>query len=81
MTNESKEKVLQYIFNNDPLGILNDNLPTELIHTGGGCWVRPVQLSEKRVAIISDDYISIYASLDDFLDCEGDKMLQGFSIK
>ena len=56
-------------------------LPTEMIHTGGGCWVRAVHTAENRVIIISDDYMAVYESVDAFLDDDGTKAISGEWIK
>jgi hypothetical protein len=53
---------------------------TELFNTGGGCLVDVLTLNNGKVLIISDEYVGLYHSLDEMLEDDGEKCLDGFYI-
>jgi len=63
---------------NNQVFLTDDYLKTEVINTGGGCYVRAVKLTDDKVAILSDEYIGIYKSIDDFL--EYNEQIKGLKV-
>jgi hypothetical protein len=53
---------------------------TEIYNTGGGCLVDVLTLNNGKVLIISDEYVGLYSSLEDMLEDDGEKCLEGFYI-
>jgi len=53
---------------------------TETYNTGGGCMVDILTLSTGKVVCISDEYVGLYHSIDDMLEDDGTKCIQGFWI-
>lgn len=53
---------------------------TEEHNTGGGCMVDVLTLSNNMVVCISDEYVGLYRSLDDMLEDDGTKCINGFWI-
>ena len=56
-------------------------IKTESINTGGGNYVDFLTLFNGMTIAISDEYVGLYASIDDFLNDDGTKCLNGFYIK
>ena len=50
----------------------------ETYNTGGGCMVDFLHLSNGKVLCISDEYVGLYNSVDDMLEDDGTKCIQGF---
>jgi hypothetical protein len=53
---------------------------TDSYNTGGGCMVDVLTLANNQVLCISDEYVGLYNSLNDMLEDDGTKCLQGFWI-
>ena len=47
-------------------------------HTGGGCMVDIIELKNGLIVAISDEYLGLYKSLDDMLEDDGTKSINGF---
>lgn len=54
---------------------------TEQYNTGGGCMVDVLTLSTGKVVCISDEYVGLYHSVDDMLEDDGTKCINGFWIE
>lgn len=52
----------------------------ETYDTGGNCMVDVLTLSNGKVVCISDEYVGLYNSVDDMLEDDGTKCLNGFWI-
>jgi hypothetical protein len=52
----------------------------ETWNTGGGCMVDVFTLRGGQVLCISDEYVGLYNSIDDMLEDDGTKCLNGFWI-
>ena len=50
----------------------------ETWNTGGGCMVDILHLSNGKVLCVSDEYVGMYNSIDDMLEDDGTKCLEGF---
>jgi len=50
----------------------------ETWNTGGGCMVDVLTLSNNKVLCLSDEYAGLYNSIDDMLEDDGTKCLNGF---
>jgi hypothetical protein len=50
----------------------------ETYNTGGGCMVDVLHLANGKVLILSDEYAGLYNSVEDMLDDDGTKGLNGF---
>jgi hypothetical protein len=50
----------------------------ETYNTGGGCMVDILHLPNGKVLTLSDEYISLYNSVEDMLEDGGTKSLNGF---
>jgi hypothetical protein len=55
-------------------------IKNESWNTGGGCMVDVLTLSTGKVLCISDEYVGLYHSVDDMLEDDGTKCIQGFWI-
>jgi len=53
----------------------------ETWNTGGGCMVDILHLSSGKVVCISDEYVGLYNSVDDMLEDDGTKCINGFWIE
>ena len=53
---------------------------TEIYNTGGGCLVDVLSLNNGKVLVLSDEYVGLYHSLDEMLEDDGEKCLNGFYI-
>jgi hypothetical protein len=54
---------------------------SESYNTGGGCMVDILTLSSGKVLCISDEYVGLYNSIDDMLEDDGTKCINGFWIE
>ncbi len=52
----------------------------ETYGTGGNCMVDVLTLSNGKVVCISDEYVGLYNSVNDMLEDDGTKCLNGFWI-
>jgi hypothetical protein len=52
----------------------------ETWNTGGGCMVDVLTLRGGQVLCISDEYVGLYQSIDDMLEDDGTKCINGFWI-
>ena len=52
----------------------------EIYDTGGGCVVDVLTLVSGKVVCISDEYVGLYYSLNDMLEDDGTKCIQGFWV-
>lgn len=53
----------------------------ETINTGGGCMVDVFQLDDGRAILINDECLTIYTSLNDFMEYGGERgLLASMSI-
>ena len=50
----------------------------ETWNTGGGCMVDVLTLSNGKVLCLSDEYVGLYNSIDDMLEDDGTKCIEGF---
>jgi hypothetical protein len=50
----------------------------ETWNTGGNCMVDILTLSNGQVLCVSDEYVGLYNSADEFLDDDGTKCIKGF---
>ena len=50
----------------------------ETWNTGGGCMVDILHLSNGKILCLSDEYAGLYNSIDDMLEDDGTKCLNGF---
>jgi hypothetical protein len=53
----------------------------ETWNTGGGCMVDVLTLKNGQVLCLSDEYAGLYNSIDDMLEDDGTKCINGFWIK
>ena len=53
---------------------------TETINTGGGCYVDCLTLSNNQVLCVNDECMSLYNTLDDFLEDDGTKSIFHFYL-
>ena len=54
---------------------------TETYNTGGGSMVDILTLSNGKVVCISDEYVGLYNSINDMLEDDGTKCINGFWIE
>ena len=50
----------------------------ETYNTGGGCIVDVLHLRNGKVLILSDEYCGLYENIDQMLEDDGTKSLNGF---
>jgi len=50
----------------------------ETWNTGGGCMVDVLTLSNGKVLCLSDEYAGLYNSVEDMLEDDGTKCVEGF---
>lgn len=50
----------------------------ETWNMGGGCMVDVLTLSNGKILCLSDEYAGLYNSLDDMLEDDGTKCIEGF---
>ena len=53
----------------------NNFLSSEMMNTGGGCWIRLIYLTDKKengmLIAISDEYVAQYDNLESVFDSKG----------
>lgn len=59
---------------------MNYIIKQESYNTGGGCMVDVLTLSNGKVVCIADESVVLYNSVDDMLEDDGTKCLNGFWI-
>ena len=52
----------------------------ETWNTGGGCMVDILTLRDGKVLCVSDEYVGLYNSIDEFFDDDGTRCNDGFWI-